>query len=68
MLRPAQRANVRVAIGETASRLGREDLAREQFGRFVAEFPRDNRRRWVLDRLAALSAEEARPAASPESR
>ena len=55
VVRPVQRAGVQVIIGETARRLGRTDLAREYFERFLAEFPRDYRRRTIQDRLAALS-------------
>ncbi|MCU0793153.1 MAG: hypothetical protein MUE42_09965 [Opitutaceae bacterium] len=49
------RANVAVAIGELASRLGRPDLARIHFERYLAEFTRDYRRTLVRDKLAALA-------------
>ena len=54
--RPILRANVTVAIGELASRLGRASLAREYFQRYLAEFKRDYRRTLVKDKLAALPA------------
>lgn len=59
---PLLRANVTVAIGELARRLGRDDLSRRYFERYLAEFQRDYRRALVADKLAALSpAPEARP-------
>lgn len=53
---PTQRANVVVSIGELASRVGRTDLARAAFERYLAEFSRDYRRALVRDKLAALPA------------
>ena len=52
--RPQLRANVTVAIGELATRLGRPDLARVHFERFLTEFRRDYRRALVREKLAAL--------------
>ena len=59
---PVLRANVIVAAGELARRLGRADLAREYFERYLAEFSRDYRRAFVKDKLAALPAASALPA------
>lgn len=53
---PTARANNLVAIGELASRVGRHELAREYFERFLAEFQRDNRRALVRSKIAALPA------------
>lgn len=53
---PTPRSNVTVAVGELASRLGQNELARHYFERFLAEFTRDYRRTLVRDKLAALPA------------
>ena len=70
--RPTARANIVVAVGELAARLGRHDLAHAYFRRFLAEFQRDYRRALVRDKLAALpplaSAEPATQTAAPEAR
>ena len=63
---PVLRANVIVAAGELARRLGRADLAREYFERYLAEFSRDYRRAFVKDKLAALPVTPATPA--PEAK
>jgi hypothetical protein len=65
--RPTLRANVLVSIGEIASRIGREDVARTYFERFLAEFSRDYRRALVRDKLAALppAPQSAPPPAAP---
>ena len=57
---PQLQANVTVAIGELASRLGQPDLARIHFERFLADFRRDYRRSLVRDKLAALPPLSAR--------
>jgi tetratricopeptide (TPR) repeat protein len=62
--RPTPRAHITVAIGELAARLGRTDLARTYFERFLAEFQRDNRRALVRDKLNALPPAAATPASA----
>ncbi len=53
--RPILRANVTVAIGELARRLGQDELARRYFERFLDEFKRDHRRALVEDKLHSLA-------------
>lgn len=56
IVNPVLRANVTVAVGELALRLGRPALAREYFERYLAEFARDYRRTFVKEKLATLPA------------
>ncbi len=49
-------ADTLVALGELARELGRAELARESFGRFLEGHPRDERRHLVQTLLAALPA------------
>lgn len=55
------RATVYVRIGELARIQGREETAREYYGRFLAEFPRESRVSLIRTRLAGLKT------VSPES-
>ncbi len=58
--RPTQQARVWVQIGELARLLGRTEIARDHYGKFLTAFTRDVRRRMVLEHLASLP-----PAAIP---
>lgn len=61
--RRVEQANIWVRIGQLAAETGRPDTARDYYERFLATFTRDNRRRMIAERLAALSAPAA-PTAS----
>lgn len=60
ILRPTLEADTLVRLGELARELQHHDLSRLHYGRFLAEFPRDNRRRMITEALASLP-----PPASP---
>ena len=49
------RGNVFLSIGNLARELGRKELAREYFAKFLGEFERDKRATLVKDRLAEFS-------------
>jgi hypothetical protein len=58
-VRDVVRSALFIQIGECARDLGRHDLARRFYARFLAEFPRDARGATVRARLAGLPAEGA---------
>jgi hypothetical protein len=58
-VRDVVRSALFIQIGECARELGRHELARRFYGRFLAEFPRDARGSTVRARLAGLPAEGA---------
>lgn len=56
LARRVEQGNVWVRIGQLAQDTGRNEIAREYYGKYLTHFIRDNRRRMVSERLAALPA------------
>lgn len=57
--RQMERGNTWVRIGRIAQETGRVEIAREYYTKYLATFIRDNRRRMVMEHLAALPDREA---------
>jgi tetratricopeptide (TPR) repeat protein len=54
--RSAEQATTWVRIGELARLTGRDDVARQHYQSFLANYPRDRRRLSIQERLATLSS------------
>ncbi len=59
-----EQGNVWVRIGQLAQDTGRVEVARAYYNKYLATFIRDNRRRMVTERLAALPAKTQSPEAA----
>lgn len=59
LARRVEQGNAWVRIGQLAQDAGRNEIAREYYGKYLRYFIRDNRRLMVSERLAALPAPAA---------
>lgn len=57
--RRVEQGNIWIRIGQLAQDTGRADVARAYYNRYLSTFIRDNRRRMVSERLAALPSPES---------